>query len=165
MVDKLDILHPQVIATIKELNLSFDSIECDPNLADTAEFCANYGFGSEQTCNAIIAAGKSAPTKYACCVILATCKLDVNKAVCKQLEIKKCSFASADQTKELTGMEIGGVTPVGVSGIPILIDARVMENEQVVLGGGNRSSKLLINPQELLKLPNLHVVQDLAIPR
>lgn len=165
MVSKLEILHAQVISKITEFQIAFDSMECDPSLADTAEFCAHYGFSTEQTCNAIIAAGKTDPITFACCVILATCKLDVNKAVCKQLQIKKCSFASADQTKELTGMEIGGVTPVGVSGIPILIDSRVMNNERIVLGGGNRSSKLLLDPQELLKLPDLQVVENLAIPR
>ncbi|MBX9724899.1 MAG: hypothetical protein K2X81_26070, partial [Candidatus Obscuribacterales bacterium] len=81
------------------------------------------------------------------------------------LNIKKCSFASAEQTKQMTEMEIGGVTPVGVSNMPIFVDARVMENDKVVLGGGNRSSKLLIDPGELKKLEGLEVVQDLAILR
>lgn len=165
MIEKTELLHPLVAARIVELNLNAEVMECDPAMADTAEFCKHYNIAPEKTCNAIVAAGKTAPVKYACCLILATCKLDVNKAVCRLLNIKKCSFASAEQTKQMTEMEIGGVTPVGVSNMPIFVDARVMENDKVVLGGGNRSSKLLIDPGELKKLEGLEVVQDLAILR
>ena len=165
MTEKIELLHPLVAARIEELGLRAEVMECDPSLADTAVFCEHYKIAPEQTCNAIVAAGKTEPVKYACCLILATCKLDVNKMVCKLLEIKKCSFASAEQTRQMTEMEIGGVTPVGVSKMPIYVDARVMENEKVVLGGGNRTSKLLLDPAELKKIPGLEVVQDLAILR
>lgn len=165
MIENINLLHPRVASSLSEHSLDAEVMSCDPALADTAEFCKSYNIPAEETCNAIIAASKTDPIKYACCIILATCKLDVNKVVCRLLEVKKCSFASADQTKALTDMEIGGVTPIGVSGIPIFIDARVMNNKRVVLGGGNRTSKLLVNPEELRKIPGLEVVDELAILR
>src|SRR6478672_6093357 len=87
---------------------------CDPALADTAAFCAHYGFTLAQSANAILVAGKADPKKYACCIVLATHKLDVNKAVCKKLGVKRASFANGEVTQELSGMEIGGVTPFGL---------------------------------------------------
>ncbi len=161
----LELLHPTVKEVLLSCNINAAAMSCDPSLADTVEFCAHYKFSLDQTCNTIIAAGKGNPPKFACCVILASCKLDVNKAVCRLLEIKKCSFAGAEQTKELTGMEIGGVTPLGVSSMPIFVDARVLEKQSVVLGGGNRTSKLLLAPIELKKIENLTFVDELAILR
>ena len=81
------------------------------------------------------------------------------------LGVKKASFASGDQTKELTGMQIGGVTPFGLPDIPIYVDAAVMLNSEIVLGGGNRSTKVLLDPKELLKMPNVEAVKSLAILR
>jgi len=82
------------------------------------------------------------------------------------LGVKRASFASAEQTKELTGMEIGGVTPFGLpKGMQIYVDAAVMEQKEVVTGGGNRSSKVKLNPQEFLRVPGLQVMPGLAKPR
>lgn len=158
-------VHPSVEEALKRLGVVCEVMECDPNLADTAAFCEHYKFAPEQTCNAIIAAAKSDPIRYACCLVLATCKVDVNKKVCSLLEVKRCSFATAEQTLELTGMMIGGVTPPGVPDMPIFIDAAIMQNERVVIGGGNRSTKILLNPHELLKLPHAQVVDQLGLPR
>jgi len=138
-------------------------MDCDPALADTAAFCEHYGFTLSQSANAILVAGKADPTKYACCVVLATHKLDVNKAVCKKLGVKRASFAGGDVTQELSGMEIGGVTPFGLpETIPILVDAAVLAQPEVVMGGGNRSTKVVLNPQELKRFPGVEIVQDLA---
>ena len=164
-MENAELLHPLVAEAVERFNLQARVMACDPALADTAAFCEFYKFRPEQTCNAILAAGKTEPIKFACCLILSSCKLDVNKVVCRLLEIKKCSFASAEQTIQMTQMEIGGVTPVGVSAMPIFVDERVMDNDLVVLGGGNRSSKLLLNPAELKKIAGLEVVNSLAIPR
>lgn len=161
----LELLHPLVARAINEYALKVEVLPCDPQFADTIAFCEQYKIPPEQTCNAIIVVGKSNPVRYVCGVTLATCKLDVNKAVSNLLQIKRCSFATAEQTIEATSMEIGGVTPVGVSSIPIYIDSRILECEKVVLGGGNRSSKLLLAPSELQKLPNLQVIDKLAVPR
>ena len=77
--------------------------------------------------------------------------------------VRKASFAAADPVRELSGMEIGGVTPFGLpDGLPILVDARVMEPKWIVLGGGNRSSKLRLAPEALRALAAVRVVEGLA---
>ncbi len=158
-------LHPAVATALQHHVLQYEVMECDPNFADTAAFCSHYNIPPEQTCNAIIGASKTDPIKYGCCVILSTCKLDVNKKLCQLLQVKRCSFASSELTLQLTSMEIGGVTPVGLPEMPIYLDSAIMANDQVVLGGGNRSTKLLIAPDQLLKLPNVIVVEGLGLLR
>jgi prolyl-tRNA editing enzyme YbaK/EbsC (Cys-tRNA(Pro) deacylase) len=143
--------------------LEYRELDCDPTLADTAQFCEAYGFALDQSANAIIVASKGDDPKYCCCVVLATTRLDVNKVVCKLLGVRKASFASADQTKELTGMEIGGVTAFGLSdNLPIYVDAAVMAQKEVIMGGGNRSSKLILDPKQLQHIQRVQVVEGLA---
>ncbi len=138
---------------------------CDPALADTAAFCAAYGFALGDSANTILVAGKSTPPVYAACVVLATHRLDVNRSVRNRLGTRKASFASPDETRELTGHEIGGVTVFGLpEGLPILVDATVMERERIVLGGGSRSWKVIAPPSILLTLPGVEVVEGLASP-
>jgi prolyl-tRNA editing enzyme YbaK/EbsC (Cys-tRNA(Pro) deacylase) len=161
----MTILQPQVHDALEQGSLAYREFACDPSLADTAAFCEKYGFSPSESANAILVAGKADPKTYACCIVLATTRLDVNKAVVKQMGVKKASFASAEDTQALTGMMIGGVTPFGLSAdIPIYIDAAVMGQSEVVMGGGNRSSKVVLDPRELTKLPNVTVVEDLAKP-
>lgn len=162
----MSILQPQVEAALTKFDLKYRALACDPELADTAVFCEKYGFEPEQCANAIIVASKGDDPKFCCCLVLANSRLDVNKTVCKLLGVKKASFASADQTKALTGMEIGGVTPYGLpDDLPIYVDAAVTTQPEVITGGGNRSSKVLLNPQELQKVPNVQVIDGLAKPR
>jgi len=140
-------------------------VPCDPELADTAAFCEAYGYGLDQSANAIVVVGKGDPRLYVCCLVLATTRLDVNGVVRKRLGRKKASFASADETAEMTGMRIGGVTPYGLpDGLPIWIDGRVVECERVIVGGGSRDRKLLVPPASLMALPGAEVVDDLAKP-
>ena len=97
------------------------------------------------------------------CVVLGHTRLDVNKAVKQRLAVRKCSFASADDTRAVTGMEIGGVTPFGLpADLPLWIDGRVMECDRVVLGGGSRSCKVVGPPAMLTALPGAEVVEGLA---
>ncbi len=161
----ITILHPSVQDALKQHGINCEAMECDPELADTAVFCEHYKVSPEQTGNTIIVAIKTQPIKFACCIILATTKLDVNKRVCEIMGVRRSSFASSDQTLELTGMQIGGVTPFGLPTIPILADSAVMEPAMLILGGGNRTSKVLLVPSELSKLPNFQVVTGLAIGR
>jgi prolyl-tRNA editing enzyme YbaK/EbsC (Cys-tRNA(Pro) deacylase) len=98
-------------------------------------------------------------------MVLAVTKLDVNKKVRSLMDGKKVSFASGEQTVALTGMQIGGVTPFGLPEIPLYIDSAVMTQAEVVAGGGNRSTKVLLDPAQLLKLPGALVVEGLALPR
>jgi prolyl-tRNA editing enzyme YbaK/EbsC (Cys-tRNA(Pro) deacylase) len=138
---------------------------CDPALADTAAFCAAYGFALEDSANTIVVVGKSNPPVYAACVVLATHRLDVNHVVRDRLGTRKASFASPDETRNLTGHEIGGVTAFGLpDGMPLLVDAAVMTRPRIVLGGGSRSWKVLAPPSILLTIPNVDVVEGLANP-
>jgi prolyl-tRNA editing enzyme YbaK/EbsC (Cys-tRNA(Pro) deacylase) len=91
--------------------------------------------------------------------------LDVNKKVCRLLGVKRASFASGDQTVALTGMMIGGVSVFGIDGLPIYVDEALLNQQEVVMGGGNRSSKILLNPSELEKIPNVQIVEGLAKPK
>jgi prolyl-tRNA editing enzyme YbaK/EbsC (Cys-tRNA(Pro) deacylase) len=145
------------------LGVAYELFPCDPALADTAQFCAAYGFALEESANTIVVVGKSEPRVYAACIVLAPHRLDVNRTVRNRLGSRKASFASAEETRDLTGMEIGGVTPFGLSpDLPIWVDAAVMAQPRVVLGGGSRSWKVIASPSILLALLNVAVVEGLA---
>ena len=152
-----------VLEQLAELGLEYELVECDPDLADTAAFCEAYGYSTQDSANAIVVIGKNDPPVFAMCLVLADSRLDVNKVVRKKLEAKKASFASGDQTIELTGMQIGGVTPFGTTTeLPLFIDSRVMERERLIIGGGSRDRKLLVPPATLAGHPNSEVVEGLA---
>lgn len=149
-------------ASLDALGVAYELFPCDPALADTAAFCAAYGFAPEDSANTILVIGKATPPKYAACVVLSTTRLDVNRAV-KQKLGARASFAPAEATRELTGMEIGGVTVFGLpADLPIWVDARVMERQRIVLGGGSRSWKVLASPAILRALPGVEIVEGLA---
>jgi prolyl-tRNA editing enzyme YbaK/EbsC (Cys-tRNA(Pro) deacylase) len=156
----------QVLEEILAGHGEYELFACDPELADTAAFCAAYGFAPGDSANTIVVIGKSDPPVYAACVVLATHRLDVNRVVKQRLGTRKASFASPDETRELTGMAIGGVTAFGLpAGLPLWVDAAVMDRERIVLGGGSRSWKVIAPPAILRTLPNVEVVKDLAAPR
>jgi prolyl-tRNA editing enzyme YbaK/EbsC (Cys-tRNA(Pro) deacylase) len=152
-----------VLETIAALGVDYEMIPCDPDLADTAQFCEAYGYPLEDSANTIVVVGKSDPRVYVACVVLASTRLDVNGRVKKKLGIRRTSFASAEETMEVTGMTIGGVTPFGLPpGLPIWIDERVVNRQRIILGGGSRDRKVLSSPTILTALPNTEVVNDLA---
>lgn len=160
------ILDQRVHKALEDTGIVYEEFVCSPELADTAAFCEEYGFEPNQAANTILVAGKADPKIFAACVVLATTKLDVNKRVCQELGVKRASFANAEQTIELSGMMIGGVTIFGLpSDMPILVDSKVLEATRVVMGGGNRSSKVLLDPKELQKLSQVRVVEELALPK
>jgi len=136
----------------------------DPAVADTAEFCARYDVPLEQSANCVVIAGRRAgQTSYASCIVLATTRADVNGVVRRLLGARKASFAPMDEAVELTGMEYGGITPIGLpAGWPVLIDPAVLEHQSVVIGSGLRRSKLLLPPKLLTELPGADVVEGLA---
>lgn len=146
--------------------LEHQLVACDPELADTAAFCEAYGYSPEDSANAILVVGKSAERPIACCVVLATDRLDVNGTVRRRLGTRKASFAAAAETVDRSGgMEIGGVTPFGLPpDIAVWIDARVMTRSTVVVGGGGRDRKILCPPRTLLACPGAEVVEQLARP-
>lgn len=157
------ILHEKVAEAIKRYTIQAEELECDPDFADTAAFNEKYGFTPEQAANTILVTSKKVePIQYAVCVVLASTRLDVNKKVTELLGVRKASFADAETTKNLTGMEIGGVTAIGIDELPIYVDAAVMQQEKVVMGGGNRTSKIVLDPKELQKCPNVEIIEGLA---
>jgi prolyl-tRNA editing enzyme YbaK/EbsC (Cys-tRNA(Pro) deacylase) len=159
----VDEVEASVRAALDGLGADYEAMPCDPELADTAAFCEAYGVAPEDSANAIVVVGKADPRVYACCVVLATTRLDVNGAVRRRLGTRKASFASADETRELTGMLIGGVTPFALpDALPVWVDARVMARPLVVVGGGSRSLKIRLDPAVFRQVPGAEIVDDLA---
>jgi prolyl-tRNA editing enzyme YbaK/EbsC (Cys-tRNA(Pro) deacylase) len=156
-------LHPAVASALANHAISHEVLACSPHLADTAEFCEHYGFTLDQAANTILVSSKKVdPARYAVCVVLGTTRLDVNRCVRGLLDVKRASFADTETTTSLTGMLVGGVTAPGIEGLPVYVDRAVMDAPRVVMGGGNRSSKIVLAPSELLKLPGVVVVDGLA---
>ena len=150
-------------AQLDGLGVAYELFPCDPALADTAAFCAAYGFSPEDSANTIVVIGKSDPPRFAACVTLAPYRLDVNRVVRDRLGTRKASFAPAEATAGLTGMQIGGVTVFGLpADLPIWVDARVMARERIILGGGSRSWKVISTPDILRVLPRTEIVEGLA---
>ncbi|MHB1853511.1 MAG: YbaK/EbsC family protein [Acidimicrobiales bacterium] len=138
--------------------------EIDPDLADTAAFCARYGVDPADSANCVVIAGRRGEaTTYAACVLLATTRADVNGLVRRTLSARKASFAPMDEAVGLTGMEYGGITPIGLPPAwSILIDAAVLERDRVVIGSGLRRSKLALPAAALPRLELATVVEGLA---
>jgi len=158
------ILHPKVTAALARYSMKYQANECDPQYADTASYCEHYNLPPGEGANTIIVASKTDPLRYAACIVLPTTKLDVNKCVRQLMGGRKLSFASAEQTVALTNMQIGGVVAIGLpEDVPVYIDDAVFALPEVLLGGGNRSSKLLLGPQELLKMPQAQRIKDLGV--
>ena len=156
---------PEIRKFLENSDLVFEVWDCDPELADTAAFCAHYDVDPGLSANTIIVRSKTGEPRHTACVLLATHRLDANHTIRKRLGVRKVSFASADETREMTGMEIGGVTPIGLPhDLPVWVDADVMACEFIILGGGNRSFKLKVDPRMLLDLPGCEVVDGLARP-
>ncbi|MEE6258506.1 YbaK/EbsC family protein [Plantactinospora sonchi] len=136
----------------------------DATLADTAAFCAAYDVGLDVSANCVVVAGKREGTvRYAACVVLATTRADVNGVVRRHLDVRKASFAPMAEAVDLTGMEYGGITPVGLPETwPILVDSRVVTMPYVVIGSGVRHSKIVLPGSALSLLPGAEVVEGLA---
>jgi prolyl-tRNA editing enzyme YbaK/EbsC (Cys-tRNA(Pro) deacylase) len=163
LADVPSAIEARVRDRLSALAVEHEILECDPEFADTAAFCARYGVSLEQSANTIVVAARKEPGVACVCLVLATCRLDVNHAVCDLLDVRKASFASAEQTRDLTGMMIGGVTPFGLpESLPLYIDEHVMQQPAVVIGGGSRSMKIRLAPAALLRLPSARVIDGLA---
>jgi prolyl-tRNA editing enzyme YbaK/EbsC (Cys-tRNA(Pro) deacylase) len=136
----------------------------DPDLADTAAFCAAYGISLDESANCVIVAGRRGDvTRYAACVVLATTRADVNGVVRRHLDARKASFAPMDDAVRLTGMEYGGITPIGLpASWSLLVDARVVAMPHVIIGSGVRHSKIAIAGPALGALPGAEVIEGLA---
>jgi prolyl-tRNA editing enzyme YbaK/EbsC (Cys-tRNA(Pro) deacylase) len=134
--------------------------EIDPGLADTQAFCARYDISEHDGANCVIVeARRGDRVWYAACLVLGDERLDVNSAVRKHLEAKKASFAPMDTEIELTGMEYGGINPIGLPPEwPILVDDAIAQQPQLIIGSGLRRSKLLVSGAFLASLPHATVL-------
>jgi prolyl-tRNA editing enzyme YbaK/EbsC (Cys-tRNA(Pro) deacylase) len=161
-----DLLERRVRAALDALGAQYEIMDCDPALADTAAFCAHYGFALDESANCIIVAGKGVERTYVACLALADTRLDVNGLIRKRLGVKRASFASADETIAASaGMRIGGVTPFALSpDMQLWIDQRVVDHTRVIIGGGSRRVKVLVDSSALSLIPNAEVVVVLARP-
>lgn len=139
--------------------------EIDPGLADTAALTAAYGLALDASGNCVLVAGRREGTeRIAAAVVLASTRADVNSAVKRLLDVRKASFLPMDRAVEESGMEYGGITPVGLpEGWRVLVDARVREVADVVVGSGLRRSKLALPGALLATMPGVEVVEDLAV--
>ncbi len=156
--------HPAVRDALGTLGIEYDVVPCDPALADTAAFCEAYGFALEDAANCIVVASRRPAGQHLVALVLATTRLDVNGRCCALMGVRRASFAALGQTAELTGMEIGGVTPFGLPASlqPVRVDAAVVQRDRVVVGGGDRSVKLVIDAAVLARPPLFEVVEGLA---
>jgi prolyl-tRNA editing enzyme YbaK/EbsC (Cys-tRNA(Pro) deacylase) len=170
-VSRLDLLAAPVAAALQvwpaEAPIDGDQVmvaPIDPDLADTAAFCKAYGVALEESANCVVVAGRrEGITRYAACVVLATTRADVNGVVRKHLDVRKASFLPMDEAVRLTGMEYGGITPIGLpQDWPVLVDARVVAMPHVLIGSGVRHSKIAIAGPALGALPGAQVIDGLA---
>lgn len=123
-------IDPKVLDSMLSMGIEFEEMECDPDLADTVLFCEAYGVPLNRSANTILVASRRPEGRLVACLVLATTRLDVNGLVRQRMGVKKASFANAAQTRELTGMEIGGVTIFGLpQGVPVWIDSRVLDHD------------------------------------
>lgn len=138
--------------------------EIDADLADTAAMTEAYDVPLEISANCVVVGGRRAgDERVAACVVLATTRADVNNAVRRSLDVRKASFLPMDDAVERTGMEYGGITPVGLPGAwQLLVDAQVAASELVIIGSGVRRSKLVLPGAFVAQLPRAVVVEGLG---
>jgi prolyl-tRNA editing enzyme YbaK/EbsC (Cys-tRNA(Pro) deacylase) len=161
-LERTDLLAPPVASAIADLGLADVYVaEIDPALADTAAFCERYDVGLDVSANCVVVAGRrGSETRLAACVVLATMRADVNGVVRRRIDTRKASFAPMDRAVAETGMEYGGITPVGLpAGWPVLVDEAVVAAGLVVVGSGVRRSKLVLPGALLATLPGAEVLR------
>jgi prolyl-tRNA editing enzyme YbaK/EbsC (Cys-tRNA(Pro) deacylase) len=140
-------------------------VEIDPAISDTAATQAAFDLTMDSLANCVVVGGKREGTeRIAACLVLATTRADVNNVVKRLLDVRKASFLPTERAVELTGMEYGGITPIGLpEDWPVLIDRRVVESELLVIGSGVRRSKILIPGALLPRLARAQVVEELGL--
>jgi prolyl-tRNA editing enzyme YbaK/EbsC (Cys-tRNA(Pro) deacylase) len=167
-----DLLAPPVVAALDAWPTTGTPVDdvlvapIDPTLADTAAFCEAYEVGMDVSANCVVVAGKrGGEVRYAACLVLATTRADVNGTVRRLLDARKASFAPMDEAVEITGMEYGGITPIGLpADWPVYVDGRVAATPYVIIGSGVRHSKIALPGAALGELPTAEVIEGLANP-
>lgn len=162
--ERPDLLPEAVLRAVRDFVPEAQVFEIDPEHADTETLCRVYDLPPEVMANAVLVLGRRAgEERMACCMTLAHRRVDVNNVVRRRLDVRKASFAPMDLAVASSGMEYGGITPVGLpSGWPVWVDGAVADTELVCIGAGVRGAKLLLPGAALLRLPNAERVDDLA---
>ena len=169
-INRPDLVPESVSALLKEWQGSTPVEEVwvtpiNPEFADSAIFCEQYGVDRAAGANCvIIEAVRGENRRFAACLIPVNCRADINKTARKTLDARRVSFAPLDEVLQATGMEYGGITPVGLpTDYAILIDSRIIAMERLIVGGGYRKSKLSIPGKILAELPNAMVIEGLGV--
>jgi prolyl-tRNA editing enzyme YbaK/EbsC (Cys-tRNA(Pro) deacylase) len=165
-LDRPDLLAPPVAEALRSWApiAKVGVVEIDPGLADTAAFCAAYGSSMSDGANCVVVGGSRAgEDRVAACLVRADTRADVNNVVRRLLDVRKASFLAMDRAVAESGMEFGGITPLGLPDAwRILVDSRVIEIPLAVVGSGVRRSKLLLPGRLLGLLPGAEVIEGLA---
>jgi prolyl-tRNA editing enzyme YbaK/EbsC (Cys-tRNA(Pro) deacylase) len=158
-----DEIEERVRRVLAGLGLPHEMVVIDPQYADTAAFCVQYGYPLEQSANTIIVGSKKEPKRFCACVARATRRVDVNHTVRRLLGVSRLSFADPEETRALTGMMLGGVTVFALPPeMPIYVDEGLMAHPWIILGGGSRSLKVKISPEVFRVLPGAAVTPGLV---
>jgi prolyl-tRNA editing enzyme YbaK/EbsC (Cys-tRNA(Pro) deacylase) len=151
-------IERRVADALDAFGLPYERIVIDPAYADTAAFCERYGMPLEHSVNTLLVASKKEPRQYAACALTATRRLDVNHAVRRRMGVSRVSFATPEETMAVTGMMIGGVTPLALDeSLPLYVDESVMELAWILVGGGSRSSKIKIAPEVFRRMGSARI--------
>ncbi|MGW9076128.1 YbaK/EbsC family protein [Streptomyces kronopolitis] len=169
-VECLDLLVPPVAGALRDWQgpvavEELRYVDTDPAIADTALLVEHYGpWLLEQSANCVVVAGKrGGQTTLAACVVLSHTRVDVNGVVRRQLGARKASFAPMDQAVDESGMEYGGITPIGLpADWPLLVDTAVAETPYAVIGSGSRRGKLIVPGTALAELPGATLLDGLG---
>ncbi|UFU05003.1 YbaK/EbsC family protein [Ruania halotolerans] len=137
--------------------------EIDPDLADTADMTAAYDLPLEASANCVLVAGKrSGAERIAAAVVRATTRADVNSTIKRLLDVRKASFLPTDRAVDDSGMQYGGITPIGLpADYRVLLDARISAGPAII-GSGIRGSKILLPGDVLAALPGADILEGLA---
>jgi prolyl-tRNA editing enzyme YbaK/EbsC (Cys-tRNA(Pro) deacylase) len=168
--ERLDVLTGPVADAVRAWRGSAPAeqivyVDTEPEWADTATFLEHYGPELlDRSANCVVVAGKrGGETTLAACVVLSATRVDVNGVVRRQLGARKASFASMDTATGETGMEYGGITPLGLpADWPVLVDSAVVDLPYVLVGSGRRRGKLLVPGKAFAELPNVVVLEGLG---
>ena len=166
-LDRPDLLAEPVAAVLRAWPRAEDVAvaEIDPDLADTAALTEAYDLPLSASANCVVVSGRRAgEERTAACVVRADTRADVNNLVKRTLDVRKASFLPTERAVEETGMEYGGITPVGLpAGWRVLVDASVLDIEVAIIGSGVRRSKLLLSGRDLAELPGAEVLEGLGL--
>ena len=164
---RLDLLAPSTAEALTAGGWADDvgEVEIDPAVSDTAASREAFDLDPDALANCVVVGGRrEGSERFAACLVLATTRADVNGLVRRRLDVRKASFLPMERAVELTGMEYGGITPIGLpADWPVLVDARVADTDLLVIGSGVRRSKLLAPGALLARLPAAEVVEGLGL--